>query len=85
MAQKFLRSEVINYSKPIARLALFINLVMYKTDSFELTDSLELRLGAPYIAKIRKLWESVRQAFESMPDIEWENTSSDSEEDIYLD
>ena len=62
-----------------------INLVMYKADSFDLCDTLELRLGAPYIAKIRKLWEeSVRQAFEAMPDIEWEHESSD-EEDIYLD
>ena len=63
-----------------------INLIMYKTDSFELRDSLELRLGAPYIAKIRKLWEQfVRQAFESMPDIEWENASSEPGEDIFLD
>lgn len=65
-----------------------INLVMYKTDSFELRNSLELRLGAPYIAKIRNLWEnSVRQAFEAMPDIEWENENALGEprENIYLD
>lgn len=63
-----------------------INLVMYKTDSFDLQDTLELRLGAPYIAKIRKLWEtSVRQAFEAMPDIEWEHESTVAGEDIYLD
>ncbi len=63
-----------------------INLVMYRTDSFELCNTLELRLGAPYIAKIRKLWEeSVRRAFESMPDIEWESESVDPEEDIYID
>jgi putative proteasome-type protease len=65
-----------------------INLVMYKTDSFELRNSLELRLGAPYIAKIRNLWEnSVRRAFEAMPDIEWENENASSEpsEDFYLD
>ena len=63
-----------------------INLVMYETDSFEIRNKLELRLGAPYIAKIRKLWEkSVRQAFESMPDIEWELESSELEEDILID
>ena len=63
-----------------------INLVMYNTDSFEINNKLELRIGAPYIAKIRKLWEnSVRHAFESMPDIEWEQDTSEHEEDIYID
>ena len=63
-----------------------INLIMYKTDSFELRDTLELRLGAPYIAKIRKLWEtSVRKAFEAMPNIEWENEPTESGEDICID
>ena len=63
-----------------------INLIMYRTDSFELRDTLELRLGAPYIAKIRKRWEeSVRKAFEAMPDIEWEHEPVDPEEDIYID
>ena len=50
---------------------------MRKTDSFELEDSLELRLGALYTAKIYQLWEKlVRQVFELMPNIEWENESS---------
>ncbi|MGB5632190.1 MAG: proteasome-type protease [Waterburya sp.] len=63
-----------------------INLIMYETDSFNLRHTLELRLGAPYIAKIRKLWEtSVRQAFEAIPNIEWEQESTESGEDIYLD
>ena len=63
-----------------------INLVMYKADSFEINQKLELRIGAPYIAKIRKLWEqSVRHAFESMPDIEWIQDANDSEEDIFID
>ncbi len=64
-----------------------INLVMYKTDSFEIRNTLELRLGAPYIAKIRKLWEkSVRQAFEAMPNIEWDQESTDElEENILID
>ena len=63
-----------------------IDLIMYKTDSFELRDTSELRLGAPYIAKIRKLWEtSVRQVFEAMPDIEWAHETIEPGEDIYLD
>ncbi len=63
-----------------------INIVMYKTDSFEIRNKLELRLGAPYIAKIRKLWEeSVRKAFEAMPNIEWETQSSELDEDILID
>lgn len=63
-----------------------INLVMYKTDSFEIRHKLELKLGTPYIAKIRKLWEtSVRQAFESMPEIEWQHELMETEEDIFID
>ena len=63
-----------------------IHLVMYETDSFEINNKLELRLGAPYIAKIRKLWEeSVRRAFESMPDIEWRQEANEQEEDIFID
>ena len=49
-------------------------------------DTLELRLGAPYIAKIRQLWEnSVRQAFEAMLDLEWQHESTVAGEDIFLD
>lgn len=63
-----------------------INLVMYQTDSFDLRHTLELRLGAPYLARIRNLWEkSVRQAFESMPDIEWEYGQTEPGEDVYID
>ncbi|RMF22448.1 MAG: peptidase [Cyanobacteria bacterium J083] len=63
-----------------------INLVMYENDSFAIRHQLELRLGAPYIAKIRQLWEkSVRQAFEAMPDIEWEQNVNELEGDILID
>lgn len=63
-----------------------INMIMYEADSFEIDHKLELRIGAPYIAKIRKLWEqSVRHAFESMPDIDWVQDANDSEEDIFID
>lgn len=54
--------------------------------NLEIANKLELRLGAPYIAKIRKLWEeSVVKAFESMPDIEWGRELEDSKEDIFID
>ena len=45
-----------------------INVVMYEANSLVIHHTLELRLGDPYLAKIRKLWEeSVREAFEAMP------------------
>ena len=63
-----------------------INLAMYETDSLVIRHKLELRLGAKYLAKIRKLWEnSVRQAFEKMPNIEWEQKLEESLEDVLID
>jgi putative proteasome-type protease len=63
-----------------------INLVMYETDSFIVRRTLELRLGDPYLAKIRKLWEEfVRQAFEAMPNIEWQYETEDTNEDVLID
>jgi len=52
-----------------------LNLVMYERDTFIVRHRLQLRLGAPYLAKIRKLWEEhLRQAFDAMPNLEWEQT-----------
>nr|WP_217651857.1 proteasome-type protease [Hydrococcus rivularis] len=63
-----------------------INLVMYKADSLVVRHTLELRLGDPYLAKMRKLWEDfVRQAFEAMPNIEWQRETEASVEDILID
>lgn len=63
-----------------------INLIMYEKDSFAIRHKLQLRLGDPYLAKIRKLWEeSVRQAFDAMPNIEWEYETEESNEDILID
>jgi putative proteasome-type protease len=51
-----------------------INLIAYETDSFKLHYQLKLGLGAPYLVKIRKSWESVvKEAFDRMPDIDWEH------------
>lgn len=61
-----------------------INLIMYERDSFQVCHRLQLRLGAPYLAKIRHLWEdSVRHAFDRMPAIDWQ--PDDNAEDILID
>jgi putative proteasome-type protease len=63
-----------------------IYLVMYETDSLTMHNKLQFRLGDPYLAKIRKLWEnSVRQAFEAMPEIEWDYQDQEVEDDILID
>lgn len=63
-----------------------INLVMYQTETFTIRHQLQLRLGDPYLAKMRKLWEdSLKQAFNYMPDIEWEHYLEASHEDILID
>ena len=54
-----------------------INLVMYKADSFKICHELQLNRGTPYLTKIRELWEiSLNQAFDRMPDIDWEHRSA---------
>ncbi|WP_017306676.1 proteasome-type protease [Spirulina subsalsa] len=61
-----------------------INLVMYERDTLVLRHRLQLRLGAPYLAKMRKLWEeSLRKAFDAMPNLEWEY--GDEAGDVFLD
>lgn len=61
-----------------------VNLIMYKANTFTIRNRLQLRLGDPYLAKIRMLWQdSLRQAFDSMPNIEWEQI--ENSEDIFID
>lgn len=63
-----------------------INLVMYESNTFFIRHQLRLRLGDPYLAKIRKLWEaSLRQAFERMPNLEWEQMSNSHTDEIFTD
>jgi putative proteasome-type protease len=51
-----------------------IDLVMYRANSFKIDRKLHLKSGDPYLNKIQQLWgESLRQAFESIPNIEWQN------------
>jgi putative proteasome-type protease len=66
-----------------------INLAMYETDSFFIRHQLRLRRGDPYLAKMRHLWEtSLREAFERMPNVEWEYYDPEAEnnpEDLLTD
>lgn len=63
-----------------------IYLAMYETDTFTIRHKLKLRLGDPYLAKIRKLWEeSLRQAFDSIPNIEWDYDLDNSKDDVLID
>lgn len=58
-----------------------INLVMYQADSFKLKYQLSLPQGAPYLDHIRKLWEiSLKEAFESIPNIDWEHYQDGTQE-----
>jgi putative proteasome-type protease len=51
-----------------------INLMMYETDTFAIRHQLQLRVGDPYLAKIRKLWEEhLKTAFDDMPNIDWQH------------
>lgn len=53
-----------------------INLAMYETDSFKIRYELKLKLGAPYLTQIRRMWEvALREAFDNMPNIDWETQS----------
>lgn len=46
----------------------------------------EANLHNPYLARIRQLWEDfVRQAFEAMPNIEWQYDAQESRENILID
>jgi putative proteasome-type protease len=55
-----------------------INLVMYEADSYKVRYELQLSLDAPYLSKVRTLWEvSLNEAFDRMPNIDWEPSSSD--------
>lgn len=60
-----------------------INIVMYKTDSFEIRHRARFYAGDPYLLKMRKHWEiSLRKATARMPDIEWDTHSLRPSPDI---
>ncbi len=50
-----------------------IHLAMYETDTFKLSHRRKFEEGDVYLTKLRRSWEkSVRKAFKSLPDMEWE-------------
>ncbi|MGJ3247763.1 MAG: peptidase [Elainellaceae cyanobacterium] len=62
-----------------------ISILMYEADSLVVRHRLQLRLGDPYLAKIRKLWEaSVHRAFENMPDVEWDYHAEANQDDVFI-
>jgi putative proteasome-type protease len=63
-----------------------INLIMYEANSFKIRYELRLKLGAPYLVQIRNLWENyLKQAFEQMPQIDWEHYDAELPEDSLTD
>ena len=65
-----------------------INLVMYEVNSFNIRNRIRLRLGDPYLANIRKMWEqSLKEAFEQIPNINWNHNSQEEKigEDVLID
>ncbi|NEP63610.1 MAG: peptidase, partial [Symploca sp. SIO2G7] len=62
-----------------------INMVLYAADSFEIRHRVQLPSSDPYLAKIRKYWEStLRAATQNMPDLEWNRVSIDAEPDFSI-
>ncbi|MGG6294607.1 peptidase [Leptolyngbya sp. AN02str] len=63
-----------------------IDLIMYKANSFEVSHQLQLRVGDRYLVEIRKRWEvALRDAFNHMPDIDWECHMHQPQDEVYLD
>lgn len=63
-----------------------ISLVMYEADTFQIKHQLLLRLGDPYLAKMRKWWEThLREAFDRMPNIDWDRRIDVNEPDVLID
>jgi putative proteasome-type protease len=60
-----------------------INLAMYERDSFKIRYELKLKLGTPYLAQIRRMWEAaLREAFDNTPDIDWEHQLLSPDEEV---
>lgn len=60
-----------------------INLMVYHRDSFVIRHQLKFKRGDVYLQKIRSTWEDyLRQAFEKMPQIEWDRDEDNEVEEI---
>ncbi|MDX2212872.1 MAG: proteasome-type protease [Oculatellaceae cyanobacterium bins.114] len=63
-----------------------ISLVMYEAHSFKIKHQLRLRIGDPYLAEIRKVWEKcLKHAFDEMPNLNWEHIQDPTTDDIFTD
>jgi putative proteasome-type protease len=63
-----------------------INIVAYETDAFQIERRLTLRLGDPYLFKTRRQWEtSLKDAFDRMPNIDWQHDYEISAGELYTD
>lgn len=63
-----------------------INLVMYEANSFAIKHQLRLRIGDPYLAEIRKVWEKcLKQAFDQMPNLNWAHIQDADTDHIFTD
>lgn len=63
-----------------------LHVVMYAAETLQVKHRLCLRLGDPYLAHIRKLWEgALKQAFNHIPDLEWEQTPTETQEEVLID
>jgi putative proteasome-type protease len=61
-----------------------INLVMYESDSLVIKHRLRLQRNSLYLAKIRRLWEeSLGQAFQRMPTVDWEQSQAETTDDDF--
>ena len=60
-----------------------INLMVYYRDSLLIRHQLKFKRGDVYLQKIRSTWEDyLRQAFEKMPQIEWDRDEDNEVEEI---
>lgn len=63
-----------------------IDIVMYEANTYTIRHQLQLRLGDPYLSKMRRLWEEyVKQAFEHMPNINWQHHLEEPQANIPTD
>lgn len=63
-----------------------INMAVYYRDSLTINHRLKLNSRDPYLQKIRTMWEDyLRQAFEKVPQIEWDTQSLDASNVSVLD
>jgi putative proteasome-type protease len=60
-----------------------INLMVYYRDTFIIRHQLKFKRGDLYLQKIRSTWEDyLRQAFEKIPQIEWDRDEDEEVEEI---